>query len=874
MRGLCRSVILVGLCAQRLPAQDTGETSAEFRSVAPDLRIIISPDTTTFDEGRTFVQEACAPDLVRLGDGRLVATFDVLTGSHGVPWSATSDDEGRTWSAPAPLRLEGATHLIHPRHFDGVVGANGAIRAFFISGERAESGTSGGQPGGPAFLTIRSALSRDGVHYRVDPAIAVRIPAGGDRHPTAAICRDRLWLFVDAVRPHDESGDHQPSTLAGFLSTDGRRYLRFSPSVDRGTSFVGDLTGADGILEAWVTRNERLRKLTSTDGRHWRESPVRASIAILDAAVAPLSGKRCILLTCTPAGAVEDKFPVVLALSQERRREVDAAWRRTDAKAEISHAAARTVSGDSVAEKGAAGGSDLAQVALEPDLVRIADERVPSVVSREAPTDDLTRADEELMTADGFPGATPPEPGGDGEAFADPSLTTVAQGPFAPVPDFVEFVDYLAWYRGSVRGDTTDDANAAYAAFIEQPNETPGTKPPWPDLKNMFTDESPPPYPSPWSPQDHPEWEDSYQASKWLKDMFRDATLRAGYISPSEPAPLDPSDPDDRPLLLGILLPNLSGHRALAKAVIADGWRAGNGAPDPQNMIGSWETVLRGAAHLQQGSTLIEELVGVAEQSLVQENARWALAQGVFDSPQEIEQALGTLERFDRYDRDPAQSVRGEHAMAMDTTQYLFWPDEPHGPPAPIPSRVDKLKGLTGGEDEEGGVEDIANMTAEDVRATVDAFDQYYRTLADQMRIGYPLVRAADVEAVSETIAHTSPVTRMLTPSLGRYYKLRARSESSRRATQLAYAAHLFHAREGRWPASLDELPEKYRDRVRTDPFTGADFGYRVTADGPRIYSMSENAIDDGGEHSPRWDDGVEPGASDDYVFWPPQVRP
>ncbi|MCG3130457.1 MAG: hypothetical protein FLDDKLPJ_01219 [Phycisphaerae bacterium] len=874
MRGLCRSIILVGICAQRLPAQDPGEASTESRPQAPDLRIIVSSDGMTFDEGRAFIRGACAPDLIRLGDGRLVATFDVLTGPHGVPWSATSDDEGQTWSAPVPLRLEGVTDLVHPRHFDGVVGANGAIRAFFICGEPAETGAPGDRSGAPAYLTIRSAASRDGVHYRVDPAIAVRIPAEGDRHPTAAICRDRLWLFADAVRPRDEAGDDRPSTLVGFLSTDGRRYLRFSPSVDRGTTFVGDLAGAAGTLEAWVTRNERLTRLASTDGRHWRESPVRSSIAIFDAAVASLRGKGCILLACTPAGAAEDKAPVVLALSDERRREVDAAWRRTDARAASSRDAARTVSADGVDERRVAGDSNAAQVALEPDLDRAAAERVADVALADAPADVVTHADDELLTADWFPGATPPEQAGAEEAPSDPLLTVLAQAPFAPVPDFVEFVDYLAWYRGSARGDTTDDANAAYAAFIEQPNEAPGTKPPWPELNNMFTGESPPPYPTPWSPQDHPEWEDSYHASKWLKDMFRDATLRAGYISPSEPAPLDPSDPDDRPLLLGILLPNLSGHRALAKAVIADGWRAEDGAPDPRNMIGSWETVLRGAAHLQQGSTLIEELVGVAEQSLVQENARWALAQDVFDSPEEIERALDTLERFDRYDRDPAQSVRGEHAMAMDTTQYLFWPDEPHGPPAPIPSRVDKLKGLTGGEDEEGITDDISNMTAADVRATVDAFDQYYRTLADQMRIGYPLVRAADVEAVSETIAHTSPVTRMLTPSLGRYYKLRARSESSRRATQLAYAARLFHAREGRWPASLDELPEKYRERVRTDPFTGADFGYRVTADGPRIYSMSENAIDDGGEHSPRWDDGVDPGASDDYVFWPPQVRP
>ena len=59
---------------------------------------------------------------------------------------------------------------------------------------------------------------------------------------------------------------------------------------------------------------------------------------------------------------------------------------------------------------------------------------------------------------------------------------------------------------------------------------------------------------------------------------------------------------------------------------------------------------------------------------------------------------------------------------------------------------------------------------------------------------------------------------------------------------------------------------------MRIDPFTGRYFGYRLTEEGPRIYSLSENGIDDGGIHSPRWDDKIENDAgSDDHVFWPPQ---
>jgi hypothetical protein len=167
----------------------------------------------------------------------------------------------------------------------------------------------------------------------------------------------------------------------------------------------------------------------------------------------------------------------------------------------------------------------------------------------------------------------------------------------------------------------------------------------------------------------------------------------------------------------------------------------------------------------------------------------------------------------------------------------------------------------------------IMRMTREDAGETLDAFDRYYRETADQMRTGYPQVRAADLDATAERYLHASPLTEAFLPALSRVHTLRTRNEASRRATQLSYALHLFKAERGRWPASLEELPAG-TERMRTDPFTGADFGYRLSDSGPTLYSLSENGRDDGGAHSPRWEDGVEdPDGSDDFVFWPPQPR-
>ncbi len=164
-------------------------------------------------------------------------------------------------------------------------------------------------------------------------------------------------------------------------------------------------------------------------------------------------------------------------------------------------------------------------------------------------------------------------------------------------------------------------------------------------------------------------------------------------------------------------------------------------------------------------------------------------------------------------------------------------------------------------------------MTSEDVTRTVSAFDSYYHELGEKMRAGYPTVRAADLNALSLQYAKTSPVLSMLAPALGRVHQSRARSEASRRATQLTYAVHIYKSETGRWPGSLSELPAEYGESMRTDPFTGQPFGYRATPDGPVIYSLSENGTDDAGVHSSTWGNGGAAGASDDHVFWPPQPR-
>jgi hypothetical protein len=163
-------------------------------------------------------------------------------------------------------------------------------------------------------------------------------------------------------------------------------------------------------------------------------------------------------------------------------------------------------------------------------------------------------------------------------------------------------------------------------------------------------------------------------------------------------------------------------------------------------------------------------------------------------------------------------------------------------------------------------------MTRADVEETVQVADRLYRTLGAQMQAGYPTYRAADIDELCAEAAGHNSFTQMLVPALSRAHVLHARAETSRRATHLAFAINLFEKQNGRWPESLDELPAEHVADVRTDPFSGGDFQYRIDEKGPRLYSASENGVDDGGVHSKKWDDEItNDEGSDDHVFWPVQ---
>ncbi|MFQ5414873.1 MAG: hypothetical protein ACE5E6_10490 [Phycisphaerae bacterium] len=836
------AALVTGACfAAAAPGATAGDGSD--RSIGPsvsinrtELRLARSKDGLAFtDAGRVFARRAAAPDLVRWPNDRLIALFDHVMGSadggRAVMVTTRSRDIGRSWSLPRPLRFGDGRHAdVRGLHGDLVRMSGGHLRLYFASPDDADH-RARSEEAAPR-VRILSAVTRNGVTYRLDTGARIGLAGAADIHPTAARIDGAIHLYAAEPAGHRGAAGDAPRGAA-TTSTDpteprrpavrharsrrGRRFRRARRPSLPDVTFVGSIVPNGQGVRAYVSSNEGIRSAVSTDGRQWTLERGLRLPGGWDPAVVRLADGSFLMLYCAPLA--------------ERSR----------GATQVVYASAAPGSRSS----GGNGRDD--ERGSNDDAARDGDRTIQ-------PGDDASADVAALL--DGLPNAWP-----------------VGYEGFAPRPDFETKIDYIAWVRDNLIGHPDDNAFDVYASFMPNLWVDGEAEPDWPDFHALFgaIEDGPP---APWAPAAHPEWATASRAVQGLLSQYREATTHTGYARPLKIMSGQGSASGfDEPLLIGMLLPDLSKHRLLAKAALADAWRMEDGRVSPTRMVESWKTVLRAAGHMDQGATLIEDLVAAAERALVQKTARWALRRGVFTDA-ELADALDVLSTYDVDNGSLAPRFRGEHAFAMETTQYIFDTVDEDGQPRVNRERFEAVMGFSGAGADRARLQALAAMGPADAYASLDAFDAFYEQLSDLAAIGYPEVRAADMTAATEAYVHATPLTEMLLPSLSRVYQLEARCETSRRATQLAYAAHLFKARHRRWPRSVDEVAAEYGPTMGIDPFTGESFGYRVDDDGPVIYSLSENGVDDGGVHSPRWaDDITNDVGSDDHVFWPPQPR-
>src|SRR6185503_7511953 len=113
-----------------------------------------------------------APTIARLKDGRIMFAHQHFPQNgrvnHDQMSVRFSSDEGRTWTAPAVIRVTGLPEGM-PFAFDPTLVPlpDGRIRLYFTGNIRRESG--GGSP------AIYSAISADGMNYACEPGVRFEV---------------------------------------------------------------------------------------------------------------------------------------------------------------------------------------------------------------------------------------------------------------------------------------------------------------------------------------------------------------------------------------------------------------------------------------------------------------------------------------------------------------------------------------------------------------------------------------------------------------------------------------------------------------------------------------------------------------------------
>jgi hypothetical protein len=117
----------------------------------------------------------------------------------------------------------------------------------------------------------------------------------------------------------------------------------------------------------------------------------------------------------------------------------------------------------------------------------------------------------------------------------------------------------------------------------------------------------------------------------------------------------------------------------------------------------------------------------------------------------------------------------------------------------------------------------------------------YHQAKADLGKIDQDIVNAPRYRIISK----------MLLPALTRSHLNEAQHEAKIGLAQLALGLKIYKAEKGNYPDTLADLVPGILPELPKDPFTGRDFVYKREGEGFLLYSLGQNAKDEGG----KWDE-------------------
>jgi len=296
---------------------------------------------------------------------------------------------------------------------------------------------------------------------------------------------------------------------------------------------------------------------------------------------------------------------------------------------------------------------------------------------------------------------------------------------------------------------------------------------------------------------------------------------------------------------------DLNGMRALAQLLQADAWlahRSGD-AGRALRRSGQMLALSRAVGHQPQ---IVPHLVAIGLSALgtttageVVPELKVAAAGGQGADPREVRELIADLLDERPLREGWRRAIVGERVMVVDVIQCL------------ADGRI-TLSELRRSEDE-GAVQNAAFRFVGrgyllDNAAAVAAYDAGLLSAAEGAADA-PAARAALPQALLDEIKTSKRylMASILTPTMERAVNVHYRCIAERRLVATALAIKLYEADHGgRPPETLEALVPEYLAAVPRDPLAtgGAPLGYISAKDDaarPRLYSVGENAVDNGG---------------------------
>ncbi|MHA7812347.1 MAG: hypothetical protein ACX94C_02985 [Phycisphaerales bacterium] len=302
-------------------------------------------------------------------------------------------------------------------------------------------------------------------------------------------------------------------------------------------------------------------------------------------------------------------------------------------------------------------------------------------------------------------------------------------------------------------------------------------------------------------------------------------------------------DPHTNKAMIEILLPSLGKHRSYTNFVRSKAaYELEQG--DAARFVESLEALLS-STHM---STEIPTLIGILVEVAIENVAIRTIDWGLSTHPDRFDaELLERLEHAVAQHADASYVWQGEAMMLSDTLRRVS--DENGALKYDLVATFDNTGMLAGG-----------FQTPTSLPST-----QLHASSQRAMLIDYRVLRDAQAQALLPWDGQPSDAGQILDQQRGKLnfitlhfldIMLPALDRAAMRVRQhtqeviglrLGIAAHRHHARHGSFPETIDDIDDDLLTFDPVDAFTGEPLGYTITKDGPLVYSVGPDRIDNAG---------------------------